>query len=67
LNKPLDDKINAVRAKKPRRLPTVMTDEETQAVINALSGTQQLMAKLLYGCVLRLMECITLRVKDVDC
>ena len=66
LNKPLDDKINAIRAKRARRLPTVMTNEETQAVINALSGTQQIMAKLLYGSGLRLMECIRLRVKDID-
>jgi len=66
LNQPLDDKINAIRAKKPRRLPTVMTNEESMAVINALSGTNQLMAKLLYGSGLRLMECLRLRVKDVD-
>ncbi len=63
---PLDEKINAVRAKKPRRLPTVMTSEESLAVLNALSGTNQLMAKLLYGCGLRLMECLRLRVKDID-
>ena len=66
LQKQLDDKINAIRAKKPRRLPTVMTNEESMAVINALSGTNQLMAKLLYGCGMRLMECIRLRVKDID-
>lgn len=60
LKQPLEDKINAVRAKKSRRLPTVMTSEEALFVINALSGIQQLMAKLLYGCGLRLMECIRL-------
>jgi integrase len=66
LNKPLDDKINAVRAKKPRRLPVVMTSEEALSVINALSGINQLLAKLLYGCGLRLMECVRLRIKDID-
>jgi len=66
LNQPLDDKINAIRAKKPRRLPTVMTPAESMAVIKALSGTNQLMATVLYGCGLRLIECIRLRVKDID-
>jgi integron integrase len=66
LNKDLDDKISAVRAKKPQRLPTVMTKEETLKVITALSGTHQLMGKLLYGSGLRLMECVRLRVKDID-
>jgi len=66
LDQPLDEKINAVRAKKPRRLPTVMTNEEAMKVINNLSGPNKLMAKLLYGSGLRLMECIRLRVKDVD-
>ena len=66
LDQPLDEKINAVRAKKPRRLPTVMTNEESTNVIDNLSGPNKLMAKLLYGSGLRLMECIRLRVKDVD-
>ena len=62
LHQPLEDKISAVRAKKPRRLPTVMTNDEALAVLSALSGIHQLMAKLLYGSGLRLMECIRLRV-----
>lgn len=66
LHRPLEDKINAVRAKKPRRLPTVMTNEEALSVINALTGTHLLMAKLLYVCGLRLMECLRLRTKDID-
>lgn len=66
LNKDLPDKINASRAKKPKRLPTVMTKEEARKVISALSDTDQLMAKILYGSGLRLMECLRLRVKDVD-
>ena len=66
LSKSLDDKINAVRAKKPRRLPTVMTNEEAMKVVKGLSGSNKLMAKLLYGSGLRLMECLRLRVKDID-
>jgi len=66
LKKDLGDNINSIRAKKPVRLPTVMTDDEAMKVINMLSGTHQLMAKLLYGSGIRLMECIRLRVKDVD-
>jgi integron integrase len=58
--------LNAVRAKKPRRLPTVLTRDETTQVIRRLWGTQQLMAQLLYGSGLRLMECVHLRVKDLD-
>jgi integron integrase len=58
--------VDAVRAKKPKRLPTVMTREEVMAVLTALSGTNQLIAKLLYGSGLRLMECLRLRVKDID-
>ncbi len=49
-----------------RRLPTVLTREETLRVIGFLPGTYQLMAKLLYGCGLRLRECLQLRVKDID-
>jgi integron integrase len=57
--------INAVRAKRPHRLPTVLTHSEAVAVLTCLTGIHQLMAKLLYGSGLRLMECIRLRVKDV--
>ena len=58
--------IDALRARKPKRLPTVLTRDEVQRVIAQMSGTHQLMAKLLYGSGLRLMECLRLRVKDVD-
>jgi integron integrase len=60
------DKIDALRAKKPKRLPTVLTKDETRSVIARMSGVYQLMAQLLYGSGLRLMECVRLRVKDVD-
>ena len=66
LQKDLDGPIDSVRAKKPKRLPTVLTKQETFKVIGYLTGTQQLMAKLLYGSGLRLLECVRLRVKDVD-
>lgn len=66
IGKNIDDEIDAVRAKRPRRLPTVLTRQETHALLAAMSGISQLMAKLLYGSGLRLMECARLRVKDVD-
>ncbi|MEI7643104.1 MAG: integron integrase [Chloroflexales bacterium] len=53
-------------AKEPRRLPTVLTRAEARAVIAELSGVYRLMAQLLYGSGLRLMECLRLRVKDLD-
>lgn len=54
------------RAKRPRRLPTVFTQEEVRAVLAQLDGVPSLMASLLYGTGLRLMECVRLRVKDLD-
>jgi integron integrase len=58
--------IDAVRAKKPKRLPTVLTKEEVKIIIAALSGVNALVARLLYGSGLRLIECLRLRVKDLD-
>lgn len=54
------------RAKKPQRLPVVLTRAEVAALLGELAGTPWLMASLLYGSGLRLMECVRLRVKDVD-
>ena len=54
------------RAKRPQRLPVVLTRGEVERVLNGMTGTCQLMAKLLYGTGMRLMECVRLRVKDVD-
>jgi integron integrase len=59
----LDD---VVRAKRPERLPVVLTRDEVRAVIERLSGTPRLMACLLYGAGLRVLECCRLRVQDVD-
>jgi len=66
LKRPLEGRVNAVRSQKKQRLPVVMSKDETQRVLRAMNGTTQLMAKLLYGSGLRLMECIRLRVKDID-
>src|SRR5947207_1846093 len=54
------------RAKKPMRLPVVLTQEEVHKLFAYLHGTTRLMAGLLYGSGLRLMECVRLRVKDID-
>jgi len=59
----LDD---VVRARRPVRLPVVLTRDEVRAVLRQLRGTPRLMAILLYGSGLRLLECARLRVKDVD-
>jgi len=56
LHKDLERPVDSVRAKKPKRPPTVLTKEEVFRVIGFLSGTHQLMAKLLYGSGLRVME-----------
>ncbi len=56
----------SVRAQKPKLLPMVLTKDEAQLVLTLMSGTLQLMGKLLYGSGLRLMECVQLRVKDLD-
>jgi integron integrase len=55
-----------IRARRPKRLPVVLTREEVRAVLGHLHGTAWLMASLLYGAGLRLMECHCLRVKDLD-
>ena len=57
---------NVVRAHRPKRLPTVLTREETMRVIAHLHGVHWLIAGLLYGSGLRLMEALRLRVKDID-
>ncbi|MFN7955615.1 MAG: integron integrase [bacterium] len=59
----LDD---VVRAKRPERLPVVLTRDEVAALLDALDGIPRLMAALLYGSGLRLLECAQLRIKDVD-
>ena len=55
-----------VRAKRPERLPVVLTRDEVRAVLQGLHGVPRLMACLLYGAALRVLECCRLRVQDVD-
>ena len=59
----LDD---MVRAKRPRRLPVVLTREEVKALLAVLDGRNWIMVMLLYGAGLRLAECLNLRIKDID-
>jgi len=66
LNRDLGDFGNMQRAKRPKKLPTILTKDEANLVLTVMSGTHALMAKLLYGCGLRLMECLRLRVKDIE-
>ncbi|HET8656190.1 MAG TPA: phage integrase N-terminal SAM-like domain-containing protein [Longimicrobiaceae bacterium] len=66
LDRPLGDLGEVVRAKKPRRVPTVLTPAEVRRVLAHLSGTPSLVARILYGSGLRLLEGLRLRVKDVD-
>lgn len=62
----LDLDLDAVRAKRSRYLPTVLTPEEVKAIIVQLSGIHRLVVQVLYGSGLRLAEAQQLRVKDVD-
>ena len=57
---------DVVRARRPHRLPVVMTREEVRAVLGTMRGTPKLVSLLLYGSGLRLMEALHLRVKDLD-
>ena len=57
---------NVVRAKRPQRVPTVLSREETTRLLAHMEGRPWLLASLLYGTGMRLMECLRLRVKDVD-
>ena len=56
----------AARARRKRKVPVVLSRDETQRLLGALEGTWALMGRLLYGAGLRLMECVRLRIKDVD-
>lgn len=68
LNKELGEhELDAVRANYKRRLPVVLTRNEIQSTFERLSGTCKTMAMLIYGCGIRLQECLNLRIKDVDC
>ena len=66
LKQVMDGRIDAVRAAKKINVPVVMTREEVATSLSLLDGTAQLVAKLLYGSGLRIMEAVRLRIKDID-
>ena len=66
LDKPLVTEIAPVRCKRNKRPPTVLTQAEVQRLLAAMTGKHALMAKLLYGGGLRLLEYIRLRIQDID-
>ena len=66
LQDPLPWLQDVIRARRPMHLPVVLTPEEARLVIERMHGASRLVAQLLYGSGLRLMEALTLRVKDVD-
>jgi integron integrase len=65
LARPLDQ-LSVIRADRPRRLPVVLSREEVRQVLGELKGVHRLIGLILYGSGVRLMECLRLRVKDVD-
>lgn len=66
LDIPLGDEIEPIKARRQRSLPVVLTQEEVRRVFAQMRGIHLMMARLLYGSGMRLMECIRLRVKDLD-
>ncbi len=66
LHLPLDKEILPVPAKRPKHLPVVLSRQETSAVLDQLTGTYLLICQLLYGCGLRVTECLSLRIQDLD-
>lgn len=66
IGREVGDLGKVIRARKSKRLPVVMTREEVKAVLANLSGDKWLMATIMYGAGLRLMECLRLRVQDID-
>lgn len=66
LNQPIEGLIEPVKARRHRRPPMVLSQAEVKKVLAQMSGTHQLMAQFLYGCGLRLMECVRLRIQDLD-
>lgn len=62
----LNEKINAERAAGKVKIPVVLTRDEARRIIGAMTGIHQLVVKLLYGSGLRIIECLRLRVHDID-
>jgi integron integrase len=66
LHQPLEHLGTLPHAKRPKRLPVVFSQSEVSKILSLLSGPEYIMAALLYGSGLRLSECVSLRIKDVD-
>jgi len=66
LGREIGELSEVIRARKPKRLPVVLTREEVKTVIGQLKGDKWLMVSLMYGAGLRLMECLRLRIQDID-
>ena len=66
LDKQIDDMQGVLKARRKKSLPVVLTIQEVNAVFSHMRETNLLMAKTIYGCGLRLNECLKLRIKDVD-
>ncbi len=66
LQKPLPDLDTVIRAKRPGRLPSVLTRSEVRRILGRMNGTPRLVSTLLYGTGMRLLECLRLRVKDLE-
>ena len=66
LREPIGEMDEFARAKRPRRLPEVLTRAEVEGLLSEMNGLTGLMAGVMYGSGLRLMECVRLRVKDID-
>jgi len=66
IGRDLGDLGQVIRARKPKRLPVVLTRDEVKTLLSHLQGDRWLMVSLLYGAGLRLMECLGLRVQDID-
>ena len=66
LDLPVSEELSPVRSKKPVRLPVVLSQQEMIALLNQIDSQNSLMARLMYGGGLRLMEVIRLRIQDID-
>lgn len=66
LQTPLEDGLAPIRSKRKVYPPTVLTEEEVQSILAQMKGTHLLMANLIYGSGIRLMECMRLRIQDID-
>ena len=66
IQRPIKTELNYLYAKRPKRLPVVLSQEEVRRVLDAMEGTPKLVVQLLYGSGLRLIEALRLRIKDVD-